>query len=84
MKIGNGWTKNTEDGKTYISISLDDTLCEVFPQLKAIEQNCFMTLFNIPKEERKTENSPGWVLNVDKKRNKKESSELIQEEEIPF
>lgn len=66
MKIGNGWTKTTEKGETYISISLDEVFGAWLPFLK----NCFITLWHIPKEERKSENSPSWTLNISIKKEK--------------
>lgn len=66
MKIGYGWTKTTEKGETYISISLDEIFGCMFPFLK----NCFISLWHIPKDERKNENSPSWVINLSVKKEK--------------
>lgn len=78
MKTGNGWTNTTEDGKTYISISLDEVFGACFPFLNKI----YITLWHIPKEERKNENSPSWVLNFSLKKDKQQNAE--QTEEVLF
>lgn len=78
MKIGNGWTKTTEAGETYISISLDEIFGAWLPFLK----KCFITLWHIPKDERKTENSPSWVLDIKVKKDKTEEKNVT--EEIPL
>lgn len=31
MKIGNAWTKNSDDGQTYISVALDEVILEKSP-----------------------------------------------------
>nr|DAS99161.1 MAG TPA: Protein of unknown function (DUF736) [Caudoviricetes sp.] len=74
MRIGNAWTKTTEDGQTYISVALDEVVLEQYPFLK----NCFITLWHIPQEDRKKESSPGWTINLSaKKEQPKEESEII-------
>lgn len=70
MKIGNGWTKTTENGDTYISISLDEIFGAWLPWLK----NCYITLWHIPKDERKSENSPSWTLNINAKKEKQQDN----------
>lgn len=75
MKIGNGWTKKTDDGDNYISVSLDEVVLTMYPMLK----DCFITLWHIPPEERKKENSPGWSVNISAKKEDKEK----QTQEIP-
>lgn len=91
MKIGAGWTKTKkETNETYISICLDEVFGVIFPPLRFIIKDCFLTLRHIPQSDRKSENSPGWSLNItikkdkDKNQNVSESEELISEEEIPF
>ncbi len=66
MKIGNAWTKNSDDGQTYISVALDEVILEKSPFLK----KCFINLWRIPQEERKNENSPGWAVNLSAKKEK--------------
>lgn len=66
MKIGNAWTKNSDDGQTYISVALDEVILEKYPFLK----KCFINLWRIPQEERKNENSPGWAVNLSAKKEK--------------
>lgn len=68
MKIGNAWTKTSDDGQTYISVALDEVILE----------KCFVNLWRIPQEERKNENSPGWAVNLSAKKEKpKEEQELL-------
>lgn len=74
MKIGNAWTKTSEDGKTFLSVALDEVILEQYPFLK----NCFINLWRIPAEDRKNENSPGWNVNISVKKQKEE----VKEEEI--
>ena len=31
MKIGNAWTKTSEDGKTFLSVALDEVILEKYP-----------------------------------------------------
>lgn len=74
MKIGNAWTKTSDDGQAYISVALDEVILEKYPFLK----NCFVNLWRIPQEERKNENSPGWAVNLSAKKEKpKEEQELL-------
>lgn len=46
--IGAAWIKFTENGKTYISIKVDDELLPF-----ALRENKLLTLWEIPEEERK-------------------------------
>ena len=66
MKIGSGWTKNTENGDTYISIALDEVIGELYPALK----DCFINLWHVKKEDRKGENSPSWTVSLNVKQEK--------------
>lgn len=66
MRIGNAWTKTSEEGKTFISVALDEVILEKYPFLK----NCFINLWYIPSEERKNENSPDWNINLSVKKPK--------------
>ena len=68
MKIGSGWTKETEDKKIYISVSLNEIFGEWFPFLK----KCFITIWHIPEEERKNENSPNWTISLNIKKEKQD------------
>lgn len=74
MKIGSGWTKTSKEGNTFISIALDDTFLELFPQLK----NCNVSLGHIKEGDRKNENSPAWTvsLSVKKQKTEEEKEEL--------
>lgn len=83
MKIGSGWTKTTDENKTFISVALDETVLELCPQLKGLN----ISLGFVDKNERKAENSPGWTVNITKRKEKsakKDTTEIISEEEIPF
>lgn len=80
MKIGAGWTKNTEDNKTYISYSLNKEFLELCPQLKNLRLNSF----HVPAENRKNENSPGWELVLSYPDENKQTKSEITEEEIPL
>ncbi len=73
MKIGNAWTKTSEDGNTFISVALDEVILEQYPFLK----NCFINLWRIPSEERKNENSPHWNVNISVKKQKEEEPNLF-------
>ena len=74
MKIGNAWTKTSDDGQTYIPVALDEVILEKYPFFK----KCFVNLWRIPQEERKNENSPGWAVNLSAKKEKpKEEQELL-------
>lgn len=70
MRIGSGWTKTTENGDTYISISLDSILGVIFPFLKPLLEKCYLTLWHISQADRKGENFPSWdfVLSVKKEK----------------
>lgn len=59
MIIGSGFYNATDDGKTYISLSIDETILELHPELKQVR----FSLLEIPQEERK-ENSPHYRLSV--------------------
>lgn len=76
MKIGSGWTKNTENGDTYLSIALDEVITELYPQLKG----CFINLWHVKKEDRKSENSPSWTVSLSVSKEKAEQ----QTEDVPF
>lgn len=56
-----------EDGKEYYNVKIDDTLLELFPQLKNIK----FTMKETPLETRK-ENSPIFKLSMYKPKDKKE------------
>lgn len=77
MKIGSGWTKNNNDGDTFISIALDETVLELYPQLK----NCNISLGWIKDEDRKKENSPAWSVNLSVKKQKKDDKEAVKNAE---
>lgn len=59
MNIGSGFYNATDSGKTYISISLDESILELYPALK----NVRFALNEISTEEQK-ENSPAYRLSM--------------------
>jgi uncharacterized protein (DUF736 family) len=87
MNIGSAWAKTEEkDGKkvlTGISIGLDDTVKELFPQLAKVK----FVLKPIPADQRKKENSPNYRLVTYKPQEQTQSessSDIATDEEIPF
>lgn len=68
MKIGNLWTKTTEDGKPYMSLAWDEVILEKYPILKTLSFHCWA----IEEENRKSENSPHWIFSVSVKKEKQE------------
>ncbi len=77
MKIGSGWTKNSEITKnTYISITLEDIVQDFFPTLK--DYNITLNYITYNERERK-ENSPSWNVNIYKKKQAKENTENNEE-----
>lgn len=84
MKVGSGWSKETENGKKYISTAIAKEVQVLYPQLKDIS----ITLWFVPKEDRRTEDSPAWEISLTAKSDQKKKSETEQtqtdNEEIPF
>lgn len=74
MNIGSGWTKNTEKGNTLIGLGINEIVLDRYPELKKYN----FTLWHIPEDRRKSENSPHWDFDVTLKKEKKET------EEAPF
>lgn len=64
--IGSGFYNATDEGKMYISISLDDAVLELYPVL----QNVRFILNEIPENERTKENSPNYRLAMYKPKQK--------------
>ena len=56
--IGSGWTKVSQDGKTGISIQIDEVLKEMIPQLKSIR----IGLTQLTQSERTNDKSPHWKV----------------------
>lgn len=85
MQIGSGFSGQTEkEKKQYISLSFDKGLIALCPFLKNVK----LTLWYVPKEDRKKENSPQWRLSMDEPYKPQEqtssNSEVPADEEIPF
>lgn len=70
MRIGSAWVNASEEsGKVYISISIDDAALPL-----VITKGKSITLWEIPEEERKKENSPHYSVSMNipnKKEDKK-------------
>ena len=65
MNIGSAFYNATDDGKMYISISIDESILELYPAL----QNVRFALNEIPETDRK-ENSPNYRLSMYKPKKK--------------
>ena len=85
MQVGSAWTK-TEDkeGKktvTGISITLDDAITELYPQLK----NVRFTLKPLTAEQRTRDNSPHWRVTMYKPQEQTSTATGdLSSEDIPF
>lgn len=73
MQIGSAWHKATEEGKEFISVSIDESMKALYPALNDLN----ITLWQVT--ERKNENSPHYSLQIQKKKPKAQNTE-----EIPF
>ena len=84
MQIGSGWTTKDNDGKvTGISFALDGEVTEIFPQLKRVK----IAAKPIPREQRKSEKSPGWRLTFYKPTEtttRETQNSSVTDEEYPF
>ena len=87
MQIGYAYSGTSKNGKTYISIRFDKGVLALIPILNNIR----LTLWFISKENRKSEKSPSWSLELsepwekeDKKSEKNEEILEIYDEEIPL
>lgn len=84
MQIGSGFSGQTEkEKKQYISLSFDKGLLALCPILNNVK----LTLWYVPKDERRSEKSPAWRLSLDepyRPQEQTQSSEEIADEEIPF
>lgn len=83
MQIGSAWTKTEEkEGKknvTGISLTLDDAITEIYPQLKTVK----FLLKPLTPEQRTKDNSPHWKLIMYKPQEQTTSSNIATEE-IPY
>ena len=70
MRIGSAWFKTSEkSGKMFLSVSLDEAALPL-----TITEDKFLTLWEMPEEERKVENAPHYSVHINKsspKENKK-------------
>ena len=62
MRIGSAWFKTSEkNGKMFLSVSLDEAALPL-----TITEDKFLTLWEIPEEERKVENAPHYSVHINK------------------
>lgn len=62
MRIGSGWVKASEKtGKIFISVSLDEAALPL-----TITEDKFISLWEIPEEERTNENAPHYSVVLSK------------------
>lgn len=84
MNIGSGFSGQTEkEKKQYISIAFDKAILSLFPILKDVK----LTLWYVPKDERRSEKSPAWQLSMTepyKPSEEKASEDTVTDEEIPY
>ncbi|MBQ6515753.1 hypothetical protein IJI31_01080 [bacterium] len=83
MQIGSAWTKTEEkEGKksvTSISISLDDAITEICPQLKGVR----FSLKHLTQEQRgEKENAPHWKVTMYKPQER--PAEIVSDEDINY
>lgn len=66
MRIGSAWFKASENsGKMFLSVSLDEAALPL-----TITEDKFLTLWEIPEEERKAENAPHNTVHISKSKPK--------------
>ena len=87
MQIGYAYSGTSKNGKTYISIRFDKGVLALIPILNNIR----LTLWFISKENRKSEKSPSWSLELsepwekeEKKSEKNDEISEISDEELLF
>ncbi len=85
MQVGSAWTKTEEkEGKkvvTGISITVDDAITEIYPQLK----NVRFSLKPLTPEQRTRDNSPHWRVTMFKPQEQTQAaSGDVSTEEIPY
>lgn len=85
MNIGSAWAKTEEkDGKkivTGISITFDDAIISLYPQLKEVK----FGLKPIPQEQRTKERSPHYRVTMYKPQEQTQGdSTSVSDEEIPY
>lgn len=60
MRIGSAWVKASEkSGKVFVSVSLDEAALPL-----TITKDKFLTLWEIPENERNNENSPHYSVSL--------------------
>lgn len=84
MHIGSGWTKTNKEGNTFISITIDESLRELFPQLNNLR---FILSY---VSERTSDKAPHWKLSTfvsskdDGSNKTTEANQEIIKEALPF
>lgn len=72
MKIGSAWRCQSEDKqKDWIGIKLDDTITQIYPELKELS----FKLWPLTPDERTQENSPHYSLSCNPKQQPNEKKE---------
>lgn len=83
MKIGSAWrTQTKETKKDYLSVKLDETILELYPQLK--KMNIALWINDITEQTH--EKAPHYTMTISPKENKKTKEEEKQTESpvIPY
>jgi len=66
MRIGSAWIKTTDNG-VYLSVSIDAAALPL-----TLTEDKYLTLWEIPEVERKTENAPHYAVVLSKPKAKED------------
>lgn len=81
MKIGNAWTKTSEDGNTFLSVALDEVILEQYPFLK----NCLLTCGGFRQKIEKTKiHRAGTSIFLLKSKKKKQSKKKLLHNSLKY
>ena len=61
VKTGAAWFKYTENGKQYLSVKIDEANLPL-----TISEDKYLVLWEVPQEDKKTENSPDYYVHIAK------------------
>ena len=67
MRIGSAWIKTTDTGNVYLSVSIDEAALPL-----TLTEDKYLTLWEIPEADRKTENAPNYALVISKPKAKED------------
>ncbi|MBR3655248.1 MAG: hypothetical protein IKR34_02160 [Candidatus Gastranaerophilales bacterium] len=67
MRIGSAWIKTTDTGNVYLSVSIDEAALPL-----TLTEDKYLTLWEIPEGERKTENAPHYAFVLSKPKAKED------------